>query len=66
MMGQQYRNDKGAILPSWMIQGDLCYPWTVSPIRILTHILTTAPRKSVDFYQDEFGPDAESGRRTIS
>lgn len=28
MIFETYKNDKGMIIPSWMITGDLCYPWT--------------------------------------
>ena len=28
MMGEQLRNEQGAIIPAWMINGQLCYPFT--------------------------------------
>ena len=28
MMSEQLRNEQGAIIPSWMIDGGLVYPWT--------------------------------------
>ena len=28
MMGEQLHNEQGAIIPAWMINGQLCYPFT--------------------------------------
>jgi N-acyl-D-aspartate/D-glutamate deacylase len=28
MMGQQLRNDAGAVIPAWMHEGGMVYPWT--------------------------------------
>jgi N-acyl-D-aspartate/D-glutamate deacylase len=30
MIFQTYKDDKGAIIPGWMLDGDLVYPWTAS------------------------------------
>jgi len=30
MMFEQYVNDKGVIIPSWFVKGDLVYPWTAT------------------------------------